>query len=109
MTNTCRSLAGPWTDALQSHFPDIIAKKCQRFTFHAFVKSLAHQHQHEYIEALNEYKDGDAPFRDLHAELERRLHSNAERYGITLVDSKRLSKDIFGSSSYCGEWKKERL
>lgn len=106
MTKTCRSLAGLSTDSLQVHFPDIIAKMKRSFTFHDFVRLLAHQHQHEYIEALNEYKSGDAPFRDLHAELERRLHSNAEMYRITLVNSKTLSNDIFGTSSYCGEWEK---
>ncbi|GEM_PF-791865 len=104
MTKTCRSLAGAWTDALQIHFPDIIAEMGPRFTFHAFVKSLAKKYQHEYIDALTEYKSVDAPFRALHGELERRLHSNAGKYGICLVDSKKLSTDIFGSSSHCGEW-----
>jgi len=106
MDEANRSNAKTQTDALESHFQKIIEQMDDPFTFHGFVLLLAKKHQREYIGALVEHRDKDTPFRALHAELERRLHSNADRYGIHLLSSEYPSSDIFGSSSSCGQWQK---
>jgi len=99
-----QSTSSASVDLLESYFPDVIAKMRKRFTFHDFARLLAHQHQHEYINSLADYKHKDAPFQALHRELEQRLQSG--EYGIRLVEPKKVSTDIFGNHSHCGEWEK---
>lgn len=104
MTKLHQSTSNASVDVLQSYFPDVIAKMPSRFTFHDFARLLAHQHQREYIDSLADYKHKDAPFQALHRELEQRLESG--KYGIRLVEPKKVSTDIFGNHSHCGEWEK---
>lgn len=92
-------------DLLEQHFKNIIAEMPEEFTFHQFVKRLAHQHQHEYIVSLLYFSRNDTPFRALHGELERRIHIGS--YGLTLVNSNEPSEDIFGTASHCGKWRKQ--
>jgi hypothetical protein len=91
-------------DLLEQHFAGIINAMKSSFSFHDFVRKLAHCHQHEYIAALAYYDREDRPFQALHADLERRLHRGP--YGLVLVDSHRESTNIFGISATCGEWQK---
>jgi hypothetical protein len=107
MVEVCQRSARIHTDALESHFREIIDQMGDCFTFHKFVLRLAHQHQHEYIDALVEHRDKKSPFQSLHAELERRLHSRADQHDIELLNSAYPSKNIFGSSSPCGQWRKK--
>jgi hypothetical protein len=92
-------------DLLEQYFECVIAEMPEEFTFHQFVGKLAHQHQHEYIVSLVYFARNDTPFRALHGELERRLHVGS--YGLTLVNSKEPSEDIFGTPSRCGKWRKQ--
>ena len=104
MSKLGQSTSSASVDLLEGYFPDVIAKMRRRFTFHKFVRLLAHQHQREYIDSLANYKYKKAPFQALHRELEQRLHSG--KYGIKLIEPKKRSTDIFGKPSHCGEWEK---
>lgn len=91
-------------DILERHFKVTIKRMPKEFKFHRFVRTLARLHQHEYIESLVYFEKLKQPFRALHAELERRLHNGP--YRLALVESKEPSKDIFGTQSNCGKWRK---
>lgn len=98
-----KSISNP-IDILEQRFKAIIKRMPKEFKFHRFVRTLARLHQHEYIDSLVHFEGVKQPFRALHAELERRLHNGS--YQLSLVDSKEPSKDIFGTQSPCGKWRK---
>ena len=76
-----------------------------RFTSHQFYLRLAHDHQREYVAGLAAYADGEKPFRDLHHALAKRL-KKLEGKTITQRKESYPSRDIFGTPSHSGLWKK---
>ena len=73
-----KSITNP-IDILEQRFKAIIKRMPREFTFHRFVRTLACLHQHEYIDSLVHFERLKQPFRALHAELERRLHTGSYR------------------------------
>jgi hypothetical protein len=92
-------------DALEQHFEDVIKAMDTRFTSHEFYLRLAHDHQREYVAGLAAYSEGGNPFRDLHHALVKRLKI-LEGKLITLHKESYPSRDIFGTPSHSGLWKK---
>lgn len=92
-------------DALSKHFEDIIKQMDIRFTSHEFFLRLAHNHQREYVAGLAAYAEGGSPFRDLHHALVRRLKMFEGKL-ITLRHEHYPSRDIFGTPSHSGLWRK---
>ena len=88
---------------LYSHYPAAIAEMPDVFTSHEFILELAQQNQRLYIEALYDYRNAPAPFRQVHAVFSQRLHSLP-----TLVShlGSVVSPDIFGEAVECAKWKK---
>jgi hypothetical protein len=92
-------------DALERFFEQVIAAMDVRFTSHEFFLRLAHDHQREYVAGLAAYSAGGYPFRDLHHALSKRLRK-LEAKLITLRKESYPSRDIFGTPSHTGLWKK---
>ena len=92
-------------DALEQCFEEVIKTMEIRFTSHEFFLRLAHDHQREYVAALSGYSEGGYPFRDLHHALVKRL-KGLEGKLITLRKESYPSRDIFGTPSHSGLWKK---
>jgi hypothetical protein len=92
-------------DVLEQHFETVIRTMDTRFTSHQFFLRLAHDHQCEYVAGLAVYTEGGNPFRDLHHALVKRLKSFEGRL-ITLRNNDYPSRDIFGTPSHSGLWKK---
>jgi hypothetical protein len=95
----------PEVDTLERHFEEIIRVMDTRFTSHDFFLRLAHDHQCEYVAALATCCEGGNPFRDLHHELVARLRKREGKL-ITLRKANYPSRDIFGTPSHSGLWKK---
>ena len=93
--------------ALYALYPGIIDTMESTFTSHQFILKLAQAHQQLYVEALYAYRNNlhrrqPVPFMMVHKELARGLsQSNLVEY-VREVDS----KDIFGESNRCGQWRK---
>jgi hypothetical protein len=92
-------------DALEQFFEQVIAVMDVRFTTHECFLRLAHDHQREYVAGLAAYSHGGYPFRDLHHALSKRLRK-LEAKLITLQKESYPSRDIFGTPSHAGLWKK---
>lgn len=92
-------------DALERLFKNVIKVMDSRFTSHEFFLRLAHHHQREYVAALAACSEGGYPFRDLHHALIKRL-KKLEGELITLREANYPSRDIFGTPSLSGLWKK---
>ena len=92
-------------DVLEQHFEDVINSMETRFTSHEFFLRLAHDNQREYVAGLAAYSEGGNPFRDLHHALVKRL-KRLEGKLITLRKESYPSKDIFGTPSHSGLWRK---
>ena len=92
-------------DALEQHFEAVIGAMENRFTSHEFFLRLAHDHQSDYVAGLAAYAEGGMPFRDLHHALIQRL-KGLEGKLITLRNESYPSRDIFGTPSHSGVWKK---
>lgn len=92
-------------DALEQHFEAVVAAMENRFTSHEFFLRLAHDHQSDYVAGLAAYAEGGMPFRDLHHALVQRL-KGLEGKLITLRTGSYPSRDIFGTPSHSGLWKK---
>jgi hypothetical protein len=92
-------------DALEQFFEQVIAAMDVQFTSHEFFLRLAHDHQREYVAGLAAYADRGYPFRDLHHALSKRLRK-LEGKLITLRKESYPSRDIFGTPSHAGLWKK---
>ena len=92
-------------DALEQYFEEIISAMDIRFTSHEFFLRLAHDHQREYVAGLSAYSERGYPFRDLHHALTKRL-KQLEGQRITLRKESYPSRDIFGTPSHSGLWRK---
>ena len=92
-------------DALEQHFENVIKAMDTRFTSHEFFLRLAHDHQREYVSGLAACSDKGYPFRDLHHALAKRL-KKLEGSVISLRKEDYPSRDIFGTPSHSGLWKK---
>ena len=92
-------------DALEHFFADVINAMDSRFTSHEFFLRLAHDHQREYVAGLVACSEGGNPFRDLHHALAKRL-KGLEGKLITQRKESYPSRDIFGTPSHSGLWKK---
>ena len=92
-------------NAFEQYFEDVIKAMDTRFTTHEFFLRLAHDHQREYVGGLAAYSEGGNPFRDLHHALIKRL-KKLEGKLIALRKESYPSRDIFGTPSHSGLWKK---
>jgi len=92
-------------DALEQYFEDAIKAMDTRFTSHEFFLRLAHNHQREYVAGLAACSAGGLPFKDLHHALANRL-KKLEGKLITLREKSYPSRDIFGTPSHSGLWRK---
>jgi len=92
-------------DTLEQYFEEVIKTMEIRFTSHEFYLRLAHDHQREYVSGLAAYSEGGFPFRDLHHALSKRL-KRLEGKLITLRKESYPSRDIFGTPSHSGLWRK---
>jgi len=92
-------------DALEQLFDGILKAMDIRFTSHEFFLRLAHTHQVEYVAGLAAFSAGGSPFKDLHHALVRRM-KKLEGQAITLRQESYPSRDIFGTASHSGLWKK---
>ena len=92
-------------DALEQHFEAVVSAMENRFTSHEFFLRLAHDHQSDYVAGLAACTEGGMPFRDLHHALVQRL-KGLEGKLITLRNGSYPSRDIFGTPSHSGLWKK---
>lgn len=92
-------------DALEQYFEDVIKAMDARFTSHEFFLRLAHNHQREYVAGLAAYSEGGNPFKELHHALIKRL-KRLEGNVITLHKENYPSRDIFGTPSLSGLWRK---
>lgn len=93
--------------ALDSSFIEIIGQMKNTFTSHEFILALAQQNQAEYIAALYHYAFEErtaAPFQAVHKGIVELLKTHKDL--VVLIDRDVPSKDIFGKSQTCGEWKK---
>ena len=92
-------------DNLEHHFEDVVKAMDSRFTSHEFFLRLAHDHQREYVAGLAAYSEGGTPFKDLHHALIKRL-KRLEGKLVTLRKESYPSRDIFGTPSHSGLWRK---
>ena len=92
-------------DVLENCFKGVLDAMDARFTSHQFFLRLAHDHQKEYVAGLAAYSDGGSPFKDLHHALVKRL-KKLEGKTITQREESYPSRDIFGTPSHSGLWKK---
>ena len=92
-------------DRLEQHFAAILSVMGARFTSHEFFLRLAHDHQADYVAALSACATDGKPFRDLHHALIKRL-KKLDGNLITLRKDNYPSRDIFGTPSHSGLWKK---
>ena len=92
-------------DALEQYFEDVIKAMDSRFSSHEFFLRLAHDHQREYVAGLAAYSEGGTPFKDLHHALIKRL-KRLEGKLVTLRKESYPSRDIFGTPSHSGLWRK---
>lgn len=89
-------------DSLFGYYPEAIAEMPHQFDSHQFILFLAEKNQALYIQALSDQLPRTDPFRVLHAELSKKLHTSP------LVRSlgRATSPDIFGHPNECGLWEK---
>ncbi len=92
-------------DELEQHFEEIIGAMGTRFTTHEFLLRLAYDYQREYVAGLASYAEGGKPFRDLHHALVKRLKKQEGKL-IKLRKDSYPSRDIFGTPSHSGLWRK---
>jgi len=91
---------------LESKFPDVVNQMSDTFDSHEFLLVLARNNQAEYVKALSAYNDSGnpAPFQAVHGAIMHKLKKHSEL--VKLLRDDKPSKDIFGQSQPCGEWKK---
>lgn len=94
---------------LESKFPEIVNLMPDPFDSHEFLLLLAQKYQTEYVTALYAYKDysnkgSPSPFQGVHKAIIQKLVAHKEL--VALIRDDKESKDIFGNSNRCGEWKK---
>lgn len=89
---------------LKEQFPEIIKQMPQEFTSHQFILELAQKNQGLYIDALNAYRNNDAPFQAVHGILSRSLH---EFDDLVKDIGEIMSEDIWRHSNSCHKWRKK--
>ena len=94
---------------LYAKYPAIIAQMPAVFDSHQFILELAHHNQIEYIKALYAYRgalhnETPAPFQVVHRILSARLNHFSEL--VKPVRAHKTSRDIFGNTNTCSEWRK---
>lgn len=92
-------------DVLENCFEGVLGGMDVRFTSHEFFLRLAHDHQLEYVAGLAAFASGATPFKDLHHALVKRL-KKLEGKTITQREESYPSRNIFGTPSHSGLWKK---
>lgn len=92
-------------DVLEGCFEGVLSAMDIRFTSHQFFLRLAQDHQQEYVAGLAAFAAGGKPFRDLHHALVKRL-KKLDGKGISLRKESYPSRDIFGTPSHSGLWRK---
>jgi hypothetical protein len=91
-------------DALEEHYPEIIAAMPTRFNSHEFILKLAHRYQHLYVKALAQYADRDvSPFQAAHGQLARRLAKFPHLVRYVGVEP---SQHIFGGTTEVALWRR---
>lgn len=90
-------------EALEEHYPAIIAQMGNRFNAHQFILKLARQHQGLYIQALMQYVDHKHPFMIVHGQLAQMLLKFDD---LIYTDGSEASTDIFGQANGATVWKK---
>ncbi|MCL4250303.1 MAG: hypothetical protein KJ065_19290 [Anaerolineae bacterium] len=90
-------------EALEQHYPEIIARMGKRFSSHEFILELAHEHQGLYVKALAQYADHKAPFQAVHGQLAKAL---AKFDTLVYYIGEEPSTNIFGRSSDAAVWGK---
>lgn len=93
-------------DQLESFFEEVIHKMKPRFTSHEFLLRLAHEHQKEYVRALNLYLENNKPFKELHHELFKRL-KKWEGQVLMVQQTVYPSRNLFGIPSCVTLWRKK--
>lgn len=93
---------------LEARFQEIVDLMPNPFDSHEFLLALAQKYQVEYVEALYAYKDTinrekPAPFQAVHKAIIQKLKTHTDL--VQLIREDKPSKDIFGNSQNCGEWK----
>ena len=86
-------------DPVLDEMPDV-------FSSHEFINRLMHKNQRAFVEALYEYREGDEPFRKLHAQLSQKLHDHEGTVAVTYVGH-RNSPTVFGEMQGCAFWQKQ--
>lgn len=89
---------------LYSKYAELIEQMDEVFDSHTFILALAKRNQREYVAALSAYADGE-PFLQVHSQLSSRfdrIPDLVEKVGSV------PSKDIFGKSNTCMQWRKRR-
>jgi hypothetical protein len=94
---------------LYEKYPEIIATMPETFTSHEFILKLAQKYQKEYVEALYVCREpakgrSPAPFQVVHSALAVELSKFPEL--VVQTSPSVPSKDIFGQSNGCSEWRK---
>ena len=83
-------------------YPTVIESMGTTFSSHEFILELAQRHQRAYVEALYSYRESDAPFQAVHAQLAKQLKKRSDLVGS--AGEKTDSKDIFGKTNSCELW-----
>ncbi len=90
-------------DELFSHYPAIISEMDEVFGSHVFILTLAQRYQRLYVEALHAYREGNEPFRQVHAILSDQLSKFPE---LVRFIEHRPSLNIFDDVQGCAFWQR---
>ena len=90
-------------EALEDHYPEIIARMGRRFNAHRFILMLAQMYQGLYIQALAQYADHPHPFMVVHSRI---VWGLARCIDLVQQDGIENSTDIFGNSNTASVWVK---
>ena len=94
----------PVFQPLFAQYAQVIQEMSADFTSHEFITRLAQEHQREYIEVLADYRQRQAPFRDVHSILARHLDDFVPEFIVKTEGT--IDPDIFGDPCSCATWRK---